>query len=124
MKRRITLCMVVMLTMFVARLSAVEVDSLDYTLNSGDNTASVTACLYQGTKEITVPQTIISGGTTYTVTSIGNNAFLGKTWITKVNLPSSLKSMGFRAFDGCTAMTAWGPARKRCAPPRGAAPAR
>lgn len=105
MKRRITLCMVVMLTMFVARLSAVEVDSLDYTLNSGDNTASVTACLYQGTKEITVPQTIISGGTTYTVTSIGNNAFLDKTWITKVNLPSSLKSMGFRAFDGCTAMT-------------------
>src|SRR3990167_7993099 len=29
-----------------------------------------------------------------------------------------------RRPDGCTAMTAWGPARKRCAPPRGAAPAR
>ena len=41
----------------------------------------------------------------YTVTAIGNNAFLNKTSLTNVTIPDSVKNIGLGAFWGCTGLT-------------------
>lgn len=37
-----------------------------------------------------------------TITAIGNGAFANQTGITKMSIPSTIKSIGANAFDGCT----------------------
>ena len=78
------------------------VGNFNYTV-SGSN-ATVTG--YTGTeKEITIPENVTIGGTSYKVTTIGANAFEGNTAITKVTLPDSITSIGDSAFSGCTSLT-------------------
>ncbi len=54
-----------------------------------------------GLKEITVPATVESNGTTYTVVQIGREAFKGNTILEKIELPNTLLSIGSHAFKGC-----------------------
>ena len=63
--------------------------------------SSYTITGYTGTGgAITIPAAI-SG---VPVTAIGNSAFLGKTSVTGVNIPSSVTIIGSSAFDGCVAL--------------------
>ena len=54
---------------------------------------------------VTILSTIENNGVTYSVTSIGNNAFDGCTSLTSIEIPSSVTSIGSSAFDGCTSLT-------------------
>lgn len=55
---------------------------------------------------ISIPETVSNGGTTYTVTGIYADAFLGCDGLTSVTLPQGITVIGEEAFKGCTALTA------------------
>lgn len=81
---------------------------LTYTLNA-DNTATV-ASYDNSTQDgvIDIPDTVISGGQTYTVTAIGVSAF--GSFSTRINvssvfIPATVRSIGSHAFIYCNALT-------------------
>ena len=55
--------------------------------------------------DLVIPATIIHNDTTYTVTTIGYNAFWKCTNITSLTLPNTLNSIIQGAFAGCTGIT-------------------
>ena len=84
-----------------------KVDGIYYDLNKTDKTASVTRELYGNrySGDVVIPESIITEGTSYSVTSIGESAFDGCSELTSVTIPNSVKLIAFRAFCGCTGLT-------------------
>ena len=99
-----------------------------YNFNSSDKTASVT---YQGTfteeyhqgglwpednlptfilsanysGDVVIPKEVTCNDGTYTVTSIGDNAFIYCSGVTSVTIPNSITSIGNNAFVDCSSLT-------------------
>ena len=89
-----------------------KVDGIYYDLNNDDKTASVTYMgLYTSDNKdayvgnIIIPESITHSGTTYSVTSIGDNAFWGCSGLTSVTIPNSVTSIGECAFASCSGLT-------------------
>ena len=85
-------------------------DRVYYNITSSTNmTAEVTYLnkeynAYSGT--VTIPGSVSFDGKTYTVTAIGDYAFVGCTSLDGVEFTSNnLKKIGARAFSGCNGMT-------------------
>lgn len=82
---------------------------LTYRLNNADHTATVAS--YDDSAPdgvIDIPDTVISGGQTYTVTAIGVSAF--GSFSTRINvssvfIPATVRSIGSHAFIYCNALT-------------------
>ena len=82
---------------------------LTYTLNAADHTATV-ANYDDSTLDgvIDIPDTVISGGQTYTVTAIGVSAFGSFSTpinVSSVFIPATVRSIGSHAFIYCNALT-------------------
>ncbi len=68
-----------------------------------NNTVTVTGGNgYDG--ELTIPATVTNNGVTYSVTGISSNAFSGS-GIVALNLPSTLTTIGEKAFYNCNGLT-------------------
>ena len=102
-----------LLLLLVASVSAIQasdtkVDGIWYDFDSYNHTASVT---YRGSSyssysdeysgEVIIPETVTYNGTTYSVTSIGNNAFYECFSLTSITIPESVTSIGEKAFSRC-----------------------
>ena len=77
------------------------IDGIYYNLDSWSGTAEVTressgSPSYSGS--ISIPGNISYGGTTYSVTSIGNGAFDTCSGLTSITIPNSVTSIGDWAF--------------------------
>ena len=95
------------------------VDGLCYNRNAGGTSVTVTYeksyTLYTDTYSsprysslsgaLTIPPSVSYGGTTYSVTSIGDEAFLYCRGLTSVTIPNSVTSIGGGAFSGCSGLT-------------------
>ena len=84
------------------------IDGIYYELDSASGTASVTfdysgELYYSGS--ISIPNTVVSSGTTYSVTSIGDYAFYDCKSLTTIKIPNSVMSIGEDAFKGCSGLT-------------------
>ena len=96
----------------MAFVNAVRIDGIDYILNSKTKTASVS---YYGTDyyyskdhytgSMVIPSSITYNGTTYSVTSIGENAFNNCNNLTSIAIPDGVTSIGRCAFYRCTKLT-------------------
>ena len=89
------------------------VDGIYYKVTSGENrTVEVT---YKGTTydeyadeytgEVVIPESVVYGDITYSVTAIGKETFRGCTALTSVTIPEGVTLIGNYAFNGCTALT-------------------
>ena len=90
----------------------VEVDGIYYNLNQTNKTAAVTfkgssydSYDYEYTGKVVIPENFIYDGITYSVTSLGNNCFLGCTGLTSITIPNSVTSLGKQCFSGCSGLT-------------------
>ncbi|MGM9872965.1 MAG: leucine-rich repeat domain-containing protein, partial [Muribaculaceae bacterium] len=78
------------------RLSSTEVEVTYKNYNYNYN-------YYSGS--VTIPSQVTCSGTTYSVTSIGDNAFYNCSGLTSVTIPNSVTSIGNKAFYDCNFLT-------------------
>ena len=86
--------------------AADEINGIYYNLS--ESTAEVASAPSTGAYKgnVVIPATFTYDEVTYTVTSIGDNAFSGCKGITSITIPASVTSFGKNAFSGCTGLTA------------------
>ncbi len=84
-----------------------EVGNLKYTVSGSEATVTGLSTTVESATEIEIPASVIISGTSYPVTSIGDDAFHGCTSLTTVTFAegSQLESIGYRAFRDCTNLT-------------------
>ncbi len=106
------LLILLLFSSFYALAYDCKVDGIYYDLNNDDKTASVTYMgLYTSDNKdayvgnIIIPESITYSGTTYSVTSIGDNAFWGCSGFTSVTIPNSVSYIGKYAFASCSGLT-------------------
>ena len=77
---------------------------IKYRLDENDQTAIVSWHTDTLSEVITIPATVTKDGVKYTVTSIGDDAF-ASCYITSVEIPDSVTSIGNFAFSWCSSLT-------------------
>ena len=110
MKKRLTLFSLLLLFTMTAMAWTMLVGGIYYDLNTLDDTAEVTSIPPYGANtnysgDIVIPASISVDGVDYTVTSIGDYAFSGRSGLTSIEIPNSVTSIGSYAFEGCSSLT-------------------
>jgi len=91
--------------------ASTKIGDLYYNLNSTSQTAEVTSqnssYPYWSTTITTaiIPASVEYNSVTYSVTSIGDQAFCFCSGLTSVTVPNSVTSIGYYAFRGCSGLT-------------------
>lgn len=111
MKKITTLLLLALLPLIVKAYDA-KIDGVYYNLNTETQNAYVTGLsslstynknAYKG--NVTIPETIIYNGVTYSVTMIDQNAFYNCMGLKSVTIPNSVTVIGWSAFMDCTNLT-------------------
>ena len=77
----------------------VEVDGIYYDISENNATVTEGGVKYSG--DIVIPESITYNNSKYSVTSIGYRAFEDCTALTSVTIPNSVTSIGSKAFYYC-----------------------
>ena len=104
MKRVLFITLAVLLSTLSASAYDFKVNGIAYSLL--DNGQRV--CVTRGgdyTGSVIIPERVTCKGTTYSVTSIGDNAFQQCAGLTSVTIPNSVTEIGEQAFWYCTGLT-------------------
>jgi len=107
---KLTLLILALLLPVVVSAHDFEVNGIYY--NKNGSKATVT---YRGSSSsdysdryvgnVTIPSSVTYNGTTYSVTSIGSEAFYKCYGLSNVTIPNSVTSIGYSAFSYCTGLT-------------------
>ena len=85
--------------------NAATFTSGNLTYSTSGTNATVTDCSTSASGSLSIPSTVSNGGTTYTVTEIGNRAFSSCNSLTIVSIPNSVTEIGRYAFESCSGLT-------------------
>ena len=86
-----------------ASADVVEVDGIYYDIS--ETTATVTYGDNEYSGDIVIPESITYENSKYSVTSIGEWAFMYCSGLTSIAIPNSITSIGESAFEGCSILT-------------------
>lgn len=104
--KKILFSLLVVCLPIVVCAGTIEIDGIYYNIVEKSKIAEVTSNPKQKYHwEIDIPASIVYGGETYSVTSIGNSAFYDCIDLTKVTIPNSVTSIGKWAFQKCSRLT-------------------
>ena len=109
MKRILTSLMAILMIAISAQAYDFQSGDLFYKI-TGSATVEVTYDVYNNSlnysnlTSATIPASVTNGETTYSVTSIGNNAFSWSTKLASITIPHNIKSIGNYAFYNCSAL--------------------
>ena len=99
------LSLLMMLLPLMVNAEVVEIDGIYYNLITKGNVAEVTQNPNKYTGNVVIPSSVVYNDVTYSVTSIGMNAFGGCIGLTTITIPNSVTSIGSGAFSGCSSLT-------------------
>lgn len=103
MKRLFTPLLLLMLS--VVANAAIQIDGIYYNLNASNGTATLVAGTEKYSGNFKIPSTVSFDGMSYSVTTIGSDAFFQCTELISVSMPNSVKSIGITAFARCSHLT-------------------
>ena len=89
----------------LASADAVEIDGIFYNLVSKAKVAEVTQNPNKYSGNVVIPETVSFEGVNYSVTSIGEEAFLSCRGLISIIIPNSVTSVKESAFSDCTSLT-------------------
>ena len=105
MKTKLLLLSLLMSIMSVSAFAEdAVIDGIKYRLNDKTSEAEVISN-YEYSGDITIPESVDYNGKTYSVTSIGEEAFYYCSGLTSITIPNSITSIGINAFSGCEGLT-------------------
>ena len=82
-----------------------HIDGIYYALNTVTKQAIVSSGDIKYTGSVVIPETVVNDGVTYSVTSIGSEAFRYCPDLTSVTIGTSVTSIGEKAFYNCSGLT-------------------
>ena len=110
--RLVAVAAVLLLSAATASAHDFEVNGIYYSINSDGTSVDVT---YKGSSyysydneysgAVTIPASVTYSGKTYSVSSIGDNAFAGCSGLTSVSIGNFVTSIGESAFYSCNSLT-------------------
>ena len=109
--KRILLNLLMLMVMgvwgFIASAHDFEVDGIYYEIDGNEVTVTFRGADYDSymneySGDEVIPEMVTYEGVTYPVTSIGENAFSGCSYLTSVMIPGSVVAIGEWAFNGCS----------------------
>ena len=105
--KTLSFLLAVLMSMVAGRVSAydAEIDGIYYNLVSKIKQAEVTSGDSKYTGNVTIPSSVTYEGKTYSVTSIGLDAFSGCWGLNTITIPNSVTKIGRFAFSGCRGLT-------------------
>jgi|GEM_PF-1165682 len=103
MKKIIATCAFLLFVAFIFAQTTFTVDGIKYLTTSANTVAVTNGITYTGS--ITIPSTVVNAGITYSVTTIGDQAFYKCNSLTNVSIPNSIKTIGSSSFWECSNLT-------------------
>ncbi len=95
-------------TMIQCHIDKCDLDKTCFQLSYNTEKRTATLIGYDGDGgDVIIPEMIVWKGSSYFITSIGNNAFVGSAGLrlTSITIPNSVTSIGNGAFQGCINLT-------------------
>lgn len=103
MKRKV-IVLLSLLLVSCSSTSKVECGEINYSFDEKNMTASVVSSPNYNLSNLIIESNVINNGKVYEVTGISINAFKDNKYIEKVQMPNTIKNIGYDAFRNCTSL--------------------